>query len=149
MRHKRLILVSILVVAAALATIGLRSWAKANPYSAHYRHTVQTQVTLRLVTAALGAYRAQYGSVSHTDNVSILRQLLGDNPHRTVFIVAPKIYDPSSWPPAFATDPQGQVVDGWNTPLRFSFGDQIGVESAGEDRQFETPDDIVETIPGR
>jgi hypothetical protein len=149
MPRKTLILVVILVAVAVFGTIGLRSWAKANPYSAHYRHTVQTQLTLRLLTTALGAYRAQYSSVSQADNVAILRQLLGDNPDKTVFIEAPRVYDPSSWPPAFATDPHGRVVDGWNTPLRFRFGDQIRVESAGEDRQFDTPDDLVETIPGR
>lgn len=146
----KLILFTTAAIGVVVATtIGLRALSNKNPYSAHYRHTAQTQVTIQLVTAALMSYRSQYGSLPAGDNAAIFRQLAGDNPEKTVFLVSPKVYNSSAWPPEFAVDTEKRIVDGWNTPLRFRFGEASRVESAGEDRQFDTSDDLSESIPSR
>jgi hypothetical protein len=123
--------------------------SQGTPYSTHYRHTMQTQVTVRTLATALGAFQSEFGSLPAGENGAVLRQLLGENPRKMPFVTPPKLYNAASGPAQFAADAEGRIVDGWNTPLRFKLGTTICIESAGEDRKFDTPDDIVETLPGR
>jgi hypothetical protein len=110
---------------------------------------MQTKVTVRLLATALGAYQSEFGSLPAGDNGAVLRQLVGENPRKIAFVTPPKLYNAGSGPAQFAADAEGRIVDGWNTPLRFKLGANICIESAGEDGKFDTPDDIVETLPSR
>ena len=130
--------------------ICLKFLINANPNSASYRNSFRTKTTLRLLTSSIDLYRAKYGSFPAGDNASILRKLCGDNADKIVFIEHPSTYMTSTWPPKIECDSELRIVDGWNTPIRFSESNGR-VESAGEDKKFDTSDDLVEFLssPGR
>ena len=69
------------------------------------------------------------------ENKEIVAALLGDNPYRIRFI------DPDS--PVL--NDSGELVDRWGTPLFFHFVEvsDVGLRSAGPDRQMWTDDDVV------
>jgi len=149
MTRKKLLLMTVLTTTAALGAGGFYYLENAPYYSDHYRHTKQTEVTLHILSCSLQSYQLDYGSPPEGGNATILSQLLGGNSHKTAYISEPKAYNASDWPPKFATDPERRIVDGWGTPVRFRFSDSIRVQSAGEDRKFDTPDDLFESTPNR
>jgi len=63
-----------------------------------------------------------------------MKELAGDNPRKIEFI--------SLMPQHF--NEKGEVVDIWGTPLRLSVADPEHpvIQSAGPDKQWNTPDDM-------
>ena len=69
-----------------------------------------------------------------TENVEIVAQLLGGNPHR-VFFLDPELE---------ALTPEGTLLDRWGSPYRFHplTATEMDIRSLGPDRQPWTPDDL-------
>jgi len=143
-----LIVFAVAVLTLSAGWMAVRYLIRAPYYSAHFRHTTQTQITLRFLFAAVSAYHAEYHEFPKGGNAEVLRQLLGENPNRTIFLSELVPYNPSSWPPVLSVDQQSRVVDGWGRPVRFRPGPINCVDSAGADGVIGTPDDIVEPMAG-
>jgi hypothetical protein len=95
-----------------------------------------TKGVLSQIYTGVMAYQQEYGRLPSTsDNRDLIRILEGDNPHKTVFVAL------NSW----ATNAAGDAIDRWDTPIRINFNDPNMplVESAGPDRVWKTPDDLV------
>ena len=85
-------------------------------------------------------YRARFrGFPVGEDNPAFVRALTGHNPGRIALL-------PPDHP---AIDGQGQLLDRWGKPFFFHLLDREAVEvrSAGPDREFYTPDDVVKKSP--
>lgn len=86
-----------------------------------------------IVDAAKG-YQTEFGSWPKGDYAEIIRSLGGDNPRRVTFLVSDRRFVNSN----------GELVDSWGTPFQLSFsGERPEVVSAGKDKMFGTPDDLV------
>jgi len=147
MRRKSTLIATIAIGVFVSGFIYLKFLINANPYSASYRNSFRTKTTLRLLLVSIDGYRATYGTFPAGENASILRKLCGDNADKIIFLNPPATYNASTWPPQIERDLELRVVDGWNTPIRFNFESNLRVESAGEDKKFETSDDLVESKP--
>jgi hypothetical protein len=146
MARKLTFIIAIAIGVFVGGIICLKLLIKADPISAGYRNNNRTEITLHLLAASLDSYQVQYGSFPTGDNAAILRKLCGDNDDKIVFFEPPATYSPSTWPPRIEKDLDQRLVDGWNTPIRFSFGPNSRVESAGKDKKFDTADDIIESL---
>ncbi|SDU23149.1 hypothetical protein SAMN05444156_2747 [Verrucomicrobium sp. GAS474] len=84
-------------------------------------------------------YKADYGQNLTGDNQRVYRAFLGDNPRGIIYMEFHKRDIPLG----------DQVLDLWGTPYEM-VGDDKGItaiRSAGKDRKFGTPDDIVVNVP--
>ncbi len=98
--------------------------------------TVASEDGPAAVLEIFGAYRSAFGSYpSGESNPEIMRALRGGNPERR------QIFDRDS--PRL--DSEGALLDGYGTPYFFHLisSQSLEVRSAGADRAFYTPDDIV------
>lgn len=108
-------------------------------------HPLAEEISAGLLTPAeepaavleiFGAYRNAFGSYpSGEDNVQLMNALRGGNAgKRAIFARAsPRL------------NAEGALLDGYGTPFFFHLlsSQAMEVRSAGEDRQFYTPDDVV------
>ncbi len=147
MARKPAFVIALVIGAFVGGIIFLKFLINADLYSADYRNYNRTKITLHILASSLDSYGAQYGSFPTGDNASILQKLCGDNAEKIVFVKPPSIYKTSTWPPQIERDLELRLVDGWNTPIRFNLENNSRVESAGEDKKFDTSDDLVESIP--
>ncbi len=94
---------------------------------------------LRLLDDLFASWQITYphGGNPVGDNADITRAFTGANPLHLAMV--PKTH------PAINAD--GELVDRWGTPLFFHqlSGTQMEIRSAGPDRRFYTPDDVVRT----
>jgi len=85
-------------------------------------------------------YMVEYNRLPpDADNQKLTTALLGDNSRHIAFLSLRKNQ----------LNADGEVVDRWGTPLRITFKGASGIQvsSAGPDRVFNTPDDIVSSSP--
>jgi hypothetical protein len=87
------------------------------------------------IHTAILNYETEYGKPSPaTDNAGIKRELEGDNPRKIEFI---------NIKPQDLNDKR-ELMDAWGTPFRISVADPDHpvIQSAGPDKQWNTPDDM-------
>jgi hypothetical protein len=90
----------------------------------------------RVVLAVFNSYREAFGSYpTGEDNAQLMRALLGANPGKRMLF-------PRENPRLSAA---GELLDGYGTAYFFHqiSSQEIEVRSAGVDREFYTPDDVV------
>jgi hypothetical protein len=97
---------------------------------------------LNLVDALFTDWRLNFPGAGHPfgENSEITSALTGNNPLNLPLI-------PRNHP---AINAAGELCDRWGTPFRFHAlaGDRMELRSAGPDKRFGTPDDVVLTPPG-
>lgn len=102
--------------------------------------TYRKELTIYELTSlsdGLKQYRLEYGHLPlSSDNAQVHDCFGGGNPKGEYFAIG------AFWSGFINKD--GEFVDGWRTPLRFSFADPNNpvVQSAGPDRIWDTPDDL-------
>jgi len=80
-------------------------------------------------------YKQEFGSYPTGESANVVKVLAGENPkHLRLF-----------YPHAKSTNRNNEFIDPWETPYRFVFDatNHFKVRSAGVDRTFGDPDDIV------
>jgi hypothetical protein len=95
-----------------------------------------TSVAVRDLWVACKAYKTEYGKYPETsENIPLVKILKSENPRHLVFIEFMKR----------DLNANGEAIDAWGIPLRFSFSEAEGVRvwSAGKDHLFGTKDDIT------
>jgi hypothetical protein len=128
---------ALLVIGAFFAMFFVMQELKRIDDVAQGRHNIA--VAAMLQTACL-AYLTEYNRLPPSyDNKELTAALLGDNSRHLVFIsLAPN-----------QVNSDKEIIDRWGTALRINFLGNNGVQviSAGPDRLFNTPDDIVVNSP--
>jgi len=95
--------------------------------------------TTRLEEAELAKAIDRYATVFQQfpadNNAALTRNLTGDNPQQLMLL---NLVETS-------TNKDGQLVDIWSTPYKFAFNstNRFTITSAGDNRMFGDPDDIV------
>lgn len=95
---------------------------------------------IQLLTSAVASYRQIFRENPVAgENREVVEALTGNNPYQMMFI------DPSH--PAINSS--NELMDRWKVPYRFHpvSRDQMEIRSAGVDRQFGTPDDVMVEEP--
>jgi hypothetical protein len=92
---------------------------------------------LQILDELFGAFRTNFPRLGNPvgENAEITAALTGANPARFVFIA----------PRHRAINARGELCDRWGTPYRFHqlSGTHMEIRSAGPDRKFATPDDVL------
>jgi len=107
----------------------------ADPNSRGMR-AARTRIELAQIYTGILAYETEYGGQPETSSNRALVQILeGKNPRNIPFVIF------NHW----ELNSNGEAIDGWGTPIRISFRDSENplVQSAGPDRLWSTPDDII------
>tara|TARA_R110002096_G_scaffold74283_8_gene176111 strand:+ start:386 stop:1084 length:699 start_codon:yes stop_codon:yes gene_type:complete len=95
---------------------------------------------IQILNSAVGAYRRIFRENPIAgENREVVEALTGKNPYQLMLI------DPSH--PAINAD--GELVDRWKVPYRFHpiSRDHMEIQSAGQDKQFGTGDDVMVEEP--
>ena len=124
------------IIFGAAAMIGILASLIVPLVMRHRRAPVDaTHALIAAIADAVDAYSLEYGQCPSSTNQELVKELTGQNAMELRFIVLHR----------GQLNRYGEVVDAWDTPLRFisSRHGPVQIISAGPDRTFGTSDDVM------